>query len=488
MKRQSVDVLVIGGGISGLTAAFRLKALGKRVALVESSTRVGGKIDTRADQPFPLETGPNSILVADTRLIDLFKALGIESHRVVASKLARNRFVLCRGKLQALPMGPGSLLTTSLFGWRAKASIPRGLFRALSIEAKESVSSVFARLFHRDLVSYAVAPFVSGIYAGDAERLIFEYAFPKLYRAITEYGSLSKGMRKLRSPFAMKRELSSFRFGISTIPKAFAKELKPEIISDTEIRRLLARPEGGYRIEMFRKSAHEQVEIDCGSIFMATPASQTASMIRALNISPLTRGGLPEALEAISYPPLAVVNLVYPRATSPALAQTGFGFLIPPHERADVLGVVFSSTLFPSLYPSDKAVFTLFMGGRHHPEVIEMGDQKILETARMSMKQFLGVESQPEFEAATLWAESIPQFEAPYAEFRAIQNRLCPEQYGIHLYGNYTSGVSVPDCILKTWERVEAFCQRGADATRSYSTVSSQAALGQVSRSVASSI
>ncbi len=169
--RDPKSIAVLGGGITGLTAAFRLSAQGHRVRLFEQGPRLGGVIRTERTDGWLIESGPNSFQPNTREAAALLAELGLSESTIQASPAARNRYIVRRGKLEALPSTPGKLWGSSLFSTKAKLRILTE-FALLPRRrgADVSVAAFLRSHFGPEVLEYAGQPFASGIYAGDSHR------------------------------------------------------------------------------------------------------------------------------------------------------------------------------------------------------------------------------------------------------------------------------------------------------------------------------
>src|SRR5215472_1644484 len=220
------QTIVIGAGISGLACAYRLKQLGVPVSLFEASERAGGLLGTVRKDGFLFESGPQSFQGTDT-LLELIREVEIEGE-LERADLRAPRYIYLHGKLQKIPMTPQALMTSSLLGLKSRARIASEPFKRTKPPSKEeSVADFVRRKFGHEILEYLVAPFVSGVYAGDPEKLSLKAAFPTLEEWEREYGSVLRGAMKSKEE---KRRgpppsLCSFKLGVGTLAGALAAQL-----------------------------------------------------------------------------------------------------------------------------------------------------------------------------------------------------------------------------------------------------------------------
>jgi oxygen-dependent protoporphyrinogen oxidase len=449
MPQHHRDVIVIGAGISGLVCAYRLKTLGVDVALLEKSTRVGGVIQSERVGGFLIERGPNSSQGTE-ELVALVEELGITDELAEGDPKAP-AYVYFSDRLHAVPAGVGAFLKSRLLSFAGKLRIVKEPFvRVRRSEGEESVASFTRRRIGREAAELLVAPFVSGIYAGDAEQLSVQAAFPKLANLETGYGGLFRGAfakarearraRKSASEVLDKaaptrRRLCSFKNGMASLPSAIASRLGEDLLTGCEQLRIA---DCGSLIEFERAGDHHQ--LTCDKLVIATPARAAASLVASISVQ------LSSLLKEIDYPPLAIVSLAYDESAI-ATRLDGFGFLVPPSERMNILGCVWNSSLFENRAPQGKALVTVFIGGARNPAAAQLADDDLVATAHRELQRVLGISSDPQVVAITRYERSIPQYNlGHFARVQRIESHL-RELPGLRLIGNYLHGVSTGDCI-----------------------------------------
>jgi oxygen-dependent protoporphyrinogen oxidase len=345
---ERFDCTIVGGGISGLTAAWLLARRGQRVALLEASDRVGGAMHTIEEGGFRFEAGPNTVL-ATPAIEELIASLGLQSRRLEAATAAARRYVWKAGKLIPLPTGPGALFSTSLLSWPAKLRLLREPFIARApAGAEESIADFTRRRLGPEILRYAVGPFVSGVYAGDPEQLSVRFAMQKLHALEAEHGSLLRALFK-RSGGRPRAALISFAGGQSELPRALARELSArEAHVQTGVPAgAITRTGDGFRVSGLALASR--------SLVLATGARAAATLLGTA----MPRAA---ALAEIEHAPVAVVNLGL-RREHVRHALDGFGFLVPRGEGLRMLGCLFASSLFEGRAPSGAVALTCFFGG-----------------------------------------------------------------------------------------------------------------------------
>ncbi|MFZ5496922.1 MAG: protoporphyrinogen oxidase [Verrucomicrobiota bacterium] len=448
-------VAIVGAGITGLTAAHRLCAQGLRVTVFERGAQPGGAIRSTTEAGWLCEAGPNSLQYGGD-LKRLVAELGLESEVVPAAPLARRRFVVRGGRFVQVPSSPPALLGSPLLGLRTKLSLPLELFTRPRVRTTDlSLAALVRSHFTQELVDYAVNPLVAGIYAGDPEKLSVRHAFPALWQAERSHGSLIRGMiagAKARKAAGESRmaPIVSFKRGLQTLTDALAARLPAgslklnaavETLLPGEPHRLVWRQDGDTRSGEF------------DAVILAAPAGALAQLtVGSLGERPLA------TLENIPHPPVSSLFLGY-RRDQVAHALDGFGGLVPAVERRSVLGILFSSTLFPGRAPDGHVALTVFVGGMRQPELARLVSAELLARIDQDLRDLVGVQGAPVFVRHAFWPRAIPQyilgFERWLEQMTALENRHAR----LFIGGNARDGISVPDCVksgLRLAERVTA--------------------------------
>ncbi len=437
-------VAVVGGGLAGLTAAYRLKQREIRVVLYEASDRLGGVIRTERDDGYLADLGPNSLAAPTPEVATLLAHLGLESSIVPASPTARKRFIVKKNKLVPLPMSPSEILTTRLLSQSAKLAVfGEPLVDQFDSPMEESIAGFVRRRFNQEVLDYVANPYVAGVYAGDPEQLSVRHALPRLYGLERHHGSVLKAfMGNSREKKKRKKAgeeppapFVSFREGMEQLPAALARELHAEVRLKAPVTSIRVGPKGWTIGAAFQAS-----ELYDG-VILTVPSHG----IDELDLD-LPAGDRLKTLGSITYPSVAVVVLGFRRedVTHPL---DGFGFLVPEVERRHVLGVIFSSSLFPGRAPDGHVTLTAFVGGVRNPDLANADVPTITARVLDDLRLLLGAKGEPTFRAFHLWSKAIPQYDLTYSRFKEIMDDVERRNPGLALAGAYREGVAVGEVI-----------------------------------------
>lgn len=433
-------VAVLGGGITGLTAAWQLGQAGVTPVVFEKSCRVGGAIGTWRDDGWLHERGPNSLLEGSADVAHLIDAIGLSERRLYAGSAARKRFIVRDGRPLALPGSPQGFLRTRLFSLSAKLALLGEPFRRrAAATADESVADFVVRRLGTEFLDYAVNPFVGGVYAGDPRRLAVRHAFPKLHALEQEHGSLLRGALARRNVSGgPSGRMFSFPDGMEELPLALARSLGDAVHLDAQVRSLRRHDHYWEIIVEFDGLVHHET---FDAIVCALPAAALARLPFE-NISTHRLEGLRE----IEHPPVASVFMGF-RREDVAHPLDGFGMLMPEVERGHILGTLFSSTLFPGRAPAGHVALTTFVGGTRQPELATLDDSALTDLVRGELARLLGVRRDPVCLHVQRWAHAIPQYTLGYARHKDTIATFESAAPGLFIGGNCRYGISLANCI-----------------------------------------
>ncbi len=434
------DVIVIGAGISGLTAAWSLTQRNVRVRVLEASARPGGMIGTVSQEGYLLETGPHTFPSSAQALLDLCQTLQITPQAVSAQ--AKKRYVVLQGKPVALPTNPLQFLGTKILSPAGKMGLLQEPFRQKTPPGDISIAEFFRHRIGQEATANLVDPFISGIYAGDIEQLSLPAVFPKLRAWEQESGSIVHGLfqsARHKSPGNKQPlRLLGFAHGLHTLSDALAHNLAPDTLQLNAKVIRLEKTESGYTVFL-----EDGQTFEAQSLILAVPAYVTAELLQPL---------LPaasEALNAIPYNHITLVHTGFQRNSIPHPLD-GFGMLIPQRENIALLGSIWASSLFPARAPEDRVLLSNFMGGAHHADMAHCLAPQIEQQVLSDLGRIFGTKYplQPEFIRSFSYAKALPQATLGHLErIRTVEAAL-HNLPGMALCGNYLHGLALNECVV----------------------------------------
>ena len=445
-----VRTLIIGGGISGLSAAYYLAKGGASSTLVESRPRLGGVILTERVEGCVIEGGPDSFLSAKPAALDLIRDLGLADDVIGSNDHLRKTFVRRNGRLIALPDGlmmmvPTKilpLLTTGLIGWSTKVRMGLELLRPPKVRAQdESVAEFIEEHYGQEAVDYLAEPLLSGVYGGSPQALSVRSVLPRFAEMAEQYGSLTRGVLAERAKAKAKargREpaplFRTLKGGLGQMVDAVSRA----VAGSTELRQgraeAVERTTNGFRVKL----AGDWLE--AGSLVLACEAHNAAALVSGLD------GRLAGLLGEVPYSSSMTVALGYAAADF-AHPPKGFGFLIPRKERRKLVACTWVGTKFSNRVPGDKIVARCFLGGMEGAGVLEESDDAILAAVTSELRDIAGVTARPLFSRIFRWPRSMAQFVVGHRGRQSEVEARLAAMPGLHLAGNAYYGIGIPDCI-----------------------------------------
>lgn len=450
---KTVDVVVIGAGLTGLTTAYWLRRHGVNVHVVERDTRIGGQIQTRSTdedtknpdhtRTYIYETGPTTGSVSTPEvaelMADLAQTSGGRCLLETAPDAAKRRLIWKAGRFHELPSGPLGGLVTPLFRFADKLRILGEPWRKRGTDPDESVGSLARRRLGRSFVDYAVDPFVSGVYAGNPDKLVTRYALPKLYALEQNYGSFIRGsIQKMREPKTDRDRLAtkkvfSARGGLSRITEAEASYIGLDNIT--------------------LGAQHVQVQPAPDGWETTIPSSLTTLRSRYVvttcgayclpDLLPFVDEERMQAIAQLTYAPVMEVNVGMPDTFGGD--YLAFGGLVPTVEQELLLGVLFPSACFSGRAPRGGALFSFFIGGIRHPELLAWSDADIEALVMDGLHRMLNFpkEAKPDFISISRHQRAIPQYDAQSGRRFAAVESLQQQYRGLIIGGNLRDGIGM---------------------------------------------
>jgi protoporphyrinogen/coproporphyrinogen III oxidase len=471
-------VAVIGGGISGLTAAYRIRELAisretpLEVDLFDSGARLGGALETIHRDGFVIETGADSFLSEKPAAIKLAERLGLAGDQIATQEQFRKTLVVRRGRLLEIPEGFSllaptyltPLLSSPLFSLLGKIRIAmEPLIPRRHGDADESLASFVRRRLGRETLDRIAQPLAGGIYTADSASLSIGATLPRFVEMERRYGSVIRGLRAAaRTRAADARGTSgarwslfvSFKGGIQTLVDALAARLEGSVHSRAEVATLErvgdACTAAAHSIApLWRLGFRDGSASDADALICAAPAFALAPLLQ-----PHSRE-LAAELAAIGYASAATVNLAYRAADFPQ-PPDAFGFVVPIAELRRIIAGSFSSLKFAGRAPASMILARIFIGGALQNSLMNLDDAAMIDVARSEFADLLGVTADPAFAHVRRWPRSMPQYAVGHLARVGEIERLSAAIPGFALAGAYLRGVGIPDCIASGERAAEA--------------------------------
>jgi protoporphyrinogen/coproporphyrinogen III oxidase len=461
MKR----IAIIGGGISGLSAAYRLQKARQagvpvEYTLFESSARLGGSISSERIEGCMVEAGPDSFLTEKPWAAALCKELGLADQIIGSNDSQRKTYIVVHNKLIPLPDGlmfmvPTKLVPTALsplFSLGTKVRMARELLHPpRPMQGDETVGELVERHFGAEVVDRLADPLLSGVYGGDANKLSARAVLPRFVEMEEKYGSLSRAMLAAHKKMAAGAKsqparslFSSLKNGMQQMVDGVVAQLKPEAL------RLRTRVRGIYPHNDGWRLAIEMGEDSyCDAVVLATPANVAGALLEAVDAE------LANDLLGVTYSSSVTVALGYYLEQLQHLPP-GFGFLVPRSEGTRMLACTFVHNKFPHRTPADKGLLRCFLGGARDEAVLSLSDDELLAAVRAELKNIVKLNANPIFARVYRWRGAMAQYESGHiARVQRIEKRVSAIT-GLAIAGNAFHGIGVPDCVRSGQQAAEA--------------------------------
>ena len=439
----SVDVAVIGGGISGLAAAYELHRRGVHFALLEASPRLGGVIRTDHIDGFTLDAGPDSLLIQKPAGIQLCEELGLEN-RLISTLEPRTAYVL-RHRLRQIPVGsvmgvPSTLMpwvASSLLSPSAKLRMARELFLPPGDASQESVGQFFRRRFGQESVDYLAEPLLAGIHAGDVEKLSIAALFPRLVEAEQNHGSVIRALQHQRKRSVEPHQglFRSLAGGLEELVQTLKIAIPSKAIRvDSPVMDLIG--PSPYTLQI--RSARRLI---ARSVILATPAHSTACLVKHLDKQ------LAALCGEIPYTSSVTVLLAYPRSAV-RQPRPGSGFVVPRLEaNIPLLAGSWVTSKWPGRAPDDFVLLRGFLGDLRNPEILKSSDEELISRTHRTFAQLLDIHQEPVLTRVYRWQRANAQHNVGHiGKMEAIEHRL-KGLPGVFVTGAGFRGTGIPDCV-----------------------------------------
>ncbi|MBS0263127.1 MAG: protoporphyrinogen oxidase [Planctomycetes bacterium] len=455
-------VAIVGGGLAGLTAAYRLDELCRQenrpheFVMFEATSQLGGIVGTRQMHGYTVELGADSFITNKPWAVDLCRRLGIEGRLIPTDARYRRSLVLRKGKPVPVPDGfqllaPVNVATvfrSPIFSWPGKLRlaceylIPRG-----APQSDESLASFARRRFGQEALERLIQPMVGGIYTSDPEKLSLRATMPRFLEMEQAYGSVIKALRSQeQSGRSDDKTASGARYGLFATPAGGISELvqaladrvlaSAQVHLNAEITALEAAPDGhGY---VMQRPGQQPQAFD--AVVLAIPAYRIADLVAGF------AGELAQQLRTIDYASSAIVVSGH-KLSDIRHPLDAFGLVVPAIEKRRILAVSFTSRKFPGRAPEGCVMLRTFVGGATQPELVKLSDAEILDLVREELTDILGVTWKPDFAIVARWMRSMPQYHVGHLDLVAKINRELAGLPRLALAGHAYNGVGIPDTV-----------------------------------------
>jgi oxygen-dependent protoporphyrinogen oxidase len=450
------DTIIIGGGITGLSAAWEAQQNNLSYALLEKESRWGGKVNTKIIE-FPegkaiIDGGPESFITRKPEAWDLAGELGLQEQVINPGAETSHMYILDGGTPTEVPLAPVKFIRSRLMSGRGKLRMLAEPFQPKkSDDSDESLADFVTRRLGREALDKFIGPILGGIYNTNPDTQSILVSSPVMREMEAEYGGLFKAaigkMRKTRKNKIANDEkrprFGAFANGLQALTDEMVHQLKGDLRLSVETTKI-EKVDVSYRLTL-----SDEETLSAKSLIFATPANATAKLLAGVADESASK------LATIAHQNIGTVTLIYREED----VQTTFrihGLMIPRREKRAIDAVTFTSLKMPSRSPKSYGMIRVFFGGGK-PDVAEMSDADLLDTVQDELKSLIGITAEPVQIVPFRWLKSFPQADVGHLELVDEIEKTLPE--GIYLAGSSYRGIGVPDCI-----------QQGRQAVKNYVT------------------
>jgi oxygen-dependent protoporphyrinogen oxidase len=444
-------IVVVGGGIAGLSSAFLVKEKAQEnnldldLIILEAKPYPGGSTRTDIIDGYTCEWGPNGFLDNEPRTLELVRMLGIEDRLVRADQASSRRFIYHSGKMREVALKPVKFLISDIVPFSTKLRMALEFFIPVKNNGDdETVYSFGKRRLGEGFARYLLDPMVSGVFAGDTKELSLKAVFPKMVELETDYGGLFKAMiarhkeakrngGRAGGPSGPAGVLHTFKYGMGELTATLAEKMKPELRLSSPVLSM------GYINGKFRVITEDD-KIDADDVILASPSYETSKIIREID------DHVARMLDDIFFAPVDVVCHGY-KSENVAISVNGFGVLAPRSEGVRSLGSLWSDSIFPGQAPEGFHLFRTILGGACDPEIVKLDNEQLNNTARKDLSRLMGIKNDPDFTRIFRHPKGIPQYTVGHLNRVAAAERMEAELPGLYFTGVSFRGVSVNGCV-----------------------------------------
>ncbi|HYL76198.1 MAG TPA: protoporphyrinogen oxidase [Bryobacteraceae bacterium] len=433
---MSKRVVIVGGGISGLSAAYYLNKAGIRSTLIEKSPQVGGVVRTKVEQGCVIECGPDSFLAAKPWAMDLIREVGLADEVIGSNDHLRVTYILKHGRLVPLPDGlmmmvPTKILPlvgTRLLTWGTKIRMGLELLRRppKGPLPDRTVYDFLLDHYGQESIDYLAEPLLAGVYGGDPRDMSVNSVLARFVEIEAKYGSLTRGVLAAPRPKGSGSLFRTLKNGLGQLIDA----LRPsaDVLQGTV--ESLERSGAGFRV----RANGDWMEAD--HVVVATPAGDAARLLAPWN------GNIANLLAAVPYTSSVTMALGYRKETFDHPLK-GFGFLVPKRERKLMAACTWVGNKFNHRVPDDMVLLRCFMGG----DALKESDESLVEAAYDELHRIMGLQAKPVFHSISRWPNAMAQYTVGHEKRVQELEQILKEVPGLHLAGNAYRGIGLPDCV-----------------------------------------
>lgn len=451
-------IAIIGGGLTGLSAAYQAQQDGLDFRLFEASGRYGGAVETQIGEDLAvLECGAESCLSSKPEMLELVRALGLEDEVVATVPENLGSFIVRDGLLHPIPKGLRLMapslwwpfLRSGLLSWRGKLRALLDLVlpaRDMSLRLpEESLSEFVTRRLGAEVLHYLAQPMVAGIYGADPQVLSMEATMPLFSRLEQEHGSVIRGLRRMNTEHdamgARYNLFFSLKRGFGSVVEALVSSLPADRLE------IGCRVDGLEKIEVegqaprWKVAARGRETETFDAVVLAVPASAAGALLAP------TDPELAASLSEVKYRPAITVNLSYDTEVYDHFVPKSYGFIVPAKEQRPILACTFSTRKWPGRGSRERGVLRTYFGGPGADWAMKASDSDLVAISESQLGDLLGLHEPAMETSVHRFPLGLPEYRVGHRQRMQMWHEALEVHSTLALAGNYLDGVGMPDSV-----------------------------------------
>jgi len=443
--KSDKKIIVLGGGISGLSTAYMLHKKGYEVVVLEKGSEVGGMISTTTEKDCIVEKGVTHALELTPIIGELTEELKLKDDLLYASDLMYKKYIYLDGVMHPVPLSATTFFKSELFSTNTKLKVMNEPFTGKSKNpTSESIADFVRRRLGKEIFENAFDAFVAEAYYGDPEKLSAKYAFPKLFALEEKYGGLLQGavksiknFKKAASETRQSGSVFTFAKGFSSLTNAIAGKLGHRVITHADV---LSVNKNGEDFVVSYNHAGQVKTVEGSTVVSTVPAYIAADLVDPYDHEAAL------SLKKIEYPQVITLYLGFTKKYVTGHTP-GYGFTIPHKAKSNIVNVVYISDLFPSHSTEEIMLFSVTAGGTRNKELFELSREEIIKKITLELREMLHITASPSIQSFKIWNKFLPQYSIEYKQQEEAFSRFETNNPGFLLSGNFRNGITLSDCL-----------------------------------------
>jgi oxygen-dependent protoporphyrinogen oxidase len=419
---------VIGAGIAGLTAGYRLQASGFEVTVLEAEDYVGGRMSTVTQDGYILDRGAGTLTSKYTEMMALIAELGIGDDLVTYS----DQIAFLRdGQVHRIRThAPLDLVKSKLMNTRSKLTAARIALDARRISDRfdpydlsklsgldnETIREYADRRLTPELRDYVLDPLLRFLFGATID----DFASTELFFLVVKY---------------LGGELMNAKSGIDFLARGLAARL--DVRLGARVTSVEERP-GDVRVSWEQEGAGEATE-SADVCVIALTATQMAE------IYPQLGDERRKIVEGLKYVPLWKVGI----GTDPAPSETSTFIQFPSREVSDLTGVIFEHNKRIGRAPAGKGLLSLYPDPEWCRRNADIDDEQLMKQLVPQLERIVpGVEGKIDLVNVSRWNTALLVAGVGTWSNLARFHAMTPETSRVQFAGDYVASSSTNSALI----------------------------------------